>query len=292
MKKLTTESFILKSKNIHGDKYDYSTVEYTNSHSIVKITCTVHGIFEQKPYCHLNGEGCRKCSDELKFQKRRHNNNIFVDRAIKVHGDKYDYSIVRYKNARTKVEIICPKHGVFTQTPPHHLNGVGCPTCKSSKGELLIEKILLEENIKYKKQHTFSDCKNIKVLPFDFYLIDYDTCVEYDGKQHFEPHYMYGGNEALELLQKNDKIKTKYCVDNGINLIRINYKNKIKKTLIDKIMKVKIGDKIYDSNEEPVMLILDDTDKENIKNMDSDKYKFITHPKAMSVEDVKEWINK
>jgi hypothetical protein len=239
MKKHTTDSFISKSKNIHGDKYDYSKVKYIDSHSKVKITCFIHGVFEQKPYCHLNGEGCRKCSDEIKFQKRRHNKHIFIERAKKIHGDKYDYSIVEYKNVRTKVEIICPKHGVFKQTTPHHLNGVGCPTCNSSKGELFIEKILLENNIKYNRQYIFSDCRNIKTLPFDFYLPEYNTCIEYDGRHHFEPIDLWGGKESLEYVINNDKIKEKYCIDNLINLIRINYKEDVKKTLLEKINKNK-----------------------------------------------------
>jgi len=233
MKKLTTESFTLKSKNIHGNKYDYSTVEYINSHLKVKIKCNIHGVFEQKPYCHLNGEGCRKCSDELKFQKRRHNNHIFIERAKNIHGNKYDYSMVKYKNTRTKVEIICPKHGTFSQKTPHHLNGTGCPTCKSSKGELMVEKVLLKNNIKYNRQHVFNDCKNIKTLPFDFYLPEHNTCIEYDGRHHFEPIDLWGGKESLEYVTNNDKIKEKYCIDNFINLIRINYKDDVEKTLLD-----------------------------------------------------------
>lgn len=235
MKKLTTDSFILKSKDIHGDKYDYSTVSYINSHTKVKITCLIHGIFEQKPYCHLNGEGCRKCSDNLKFQKRRHNNHIFIERAKKIHGDKYDYSIVNYKNARTKIEIICPNHGIFKQTTPHHLNGAGCPTCKSSKGEMIIEKILLENNINYIRQHVFNNCKNIKVLPFDFYLPEHNTCIEYDGRQHFEPIELWGGKESLEYTINNDSIKETYCSENNIKLVRVNYKDDVQKILINKI---------------------------------------------------------
>jgi hypothetical protein len=235
MKKLTIESFILKSKNIHGDKYDYSKADYVDSHSKVKIICNTHGIFEQKAYCHLNGEGCRKCSDELKFQKRRHTTDNFIEKAIKKHGDKYNYSLVNYRNARTKVEIICPKHGIFKQTAPHHLNGIGCPTCKSSKGELFIEKFLTEEKIKYIRQHIFEECKNIRPLPFDFYLPELNICVEYDGRHHFEPIELWGGKKSLDYTINNDKIKENYCLNNFIKLIRISYKEDLEKKLISEI---------------------------------------------------------
>jgi len=238
MKKLTTDSFILKSKNIHGDKYDYSMVDYVNSHSKVKIICDIHGVYEQKAYCHLNGEGCRKCSDELKFNKRRHTTDIFLERVKKIHGDKYDYSLVKYKNARTKIDIICHKHGVFKQTAPHHLNGVGCPTCKSSKGELYIESILIEKNISYVRQHTFYDCKNIKQLPFDFYLPELNMCIEYDGRHHFECIDLWGGEENLNYIKTNDKIKENYCLNNNISLVRISYKDDLRIKLINEITKI------------------------------------------------------
>jgi len=231
MKKLTTESFILKSKKVHGDKYDYSLVEYKDSHTHIDIICPTHNIFKQKPYCHLNKEGCRKCSDELKFQKRRHNKDIFIERSQKVHDNKYDYSLTMYRNSRTKVDIVCPKHGVFTQSPPHHLNGAGCPICKSSKGEIEVQKFLKNRNINYIQQHTFNDCKNLKVLRFDFYLPEYKICIEYDGRQHFNPIDMFGGDRAFELLRKNDEIKNTYCSENEINLIRVNYKDNIEEIL-------------------------------------------------------------
>ena len=99
----------------------------------------------------------------------------------------------------------------------------GCPICKSSKGEIEVKRILDEKSIKYIQQKKFDECKNIRILPFDFYLPENNICIEYDGRQHFEPIKMFGGNKAFKIRTENDKIKNQYCYDNGIKLIRIPY---------------------------------------------------------------------
>ena len=121
----TTDEFIAKAKKIHGDKYDYSKVEYVNRKTKVCIICPKHGEFWQTPSAHLRGQGCPKC----KSKKQTCTTDEFIAKAKKIHGDKYDYSKVEYVNRKTKVCIICPKHGEFWQTPNHHLSGCGCPKC-------------------------------------------------------------------------------------------------------------------------------------------------------------------
>ena len=123
-KRKTLEEFILEAKSIHRDKYDYSNVEYIDAHTKVCIICPEHGEFWQKPIKHLMGQGCPMCVNNI-----RKTNEKFILDARKVHGDKYDYSKVEYKNAHTKVCIICPEHGEFWVTPYNHLNGVNCPKC-------------------------------------------------------------------------------------------------------------------------------------------------------------------
>jgi len=120
-----TEIFIKKSKSVHGDKYDYSLVEYLEQSKHVKIICSKHGIFTQTPKKHLHGRGCRKCGHD----SRKYTTEEFVSRAKNIHKDKYDYSKSEYKNARTKICIICPEHGVFWQRPAGHLSGKGCDGC-------------------------------------------------------------------------------------------------------------------------------------------------------------------
>ena len=224
--KLTKKDFIKKSREIHGNKYDYSLVEYKNNHTKVKIICPKHGFFEQIPYSHLNGFSCKKCSGFNILTTKD-----FIKKAIEVHGNKYDYSLVEYENSKRKVKIVCPIHGVFEQNTTHHLRGVGCPICNSSKGEIEIMKLLISYSIKYEKQKTYHNCKNIKLLPFDFYLPEYNMCIEYDGRQHYESIKYFGGEKRLKKQKQIDSIKNEYCKNNNIRLIRIKYDEDIEKVL-------------------------------------------------------------
>ena len=133
----TTEQFIIDAKKIHNNKYDYSLVDYINNKSKVKIICPTHGEFEQIPYSHLRGSGCPKCKGDKQRILCQSNKEEFTNKADKIHSNKYDYSLVDYKNAHTKVKIICPIHGEFEQKPTHHLSGKGCPKCKGDKLRIL-----------------------------------------------------------------------------------------------------------------------------------------------------------
>ena len=126
---LTQEEFLTKAHEIHGDKYDYSKVDYVNTNTKVCIICPKHGEFWQRPGAHLSGAGCPSCWEERKGQSLYSNTEEFIKKARKVHGDKYDYSKVDYERSRKKVCIICPKHGEFWQTPNDHLCGGGCHEC-------------------------------------------------------------------------------------------------------------------------------------------------------------------
>ena len=129
-KKLTTEEFIQKAIDKHGDKYDYSKVDYINNSTKVIIICKEHGEFKQIPNSHLTGYGCNKCAQRNRCESQRFTSVNFIKKAIAIHGDKYDYSKVNYINYHTKVIIICKEHGEFEQTPGGHLNGKnGCPKC-------------------------------------------------------------------------------------------------------------------------------------------------------------------
>lgn len=133
MAKLTTEEFIMKARKVHGDRYDYSKVEYVNNQTPVIIICPIHGEFPQRPNNHLNGNGCPKCSRETQSARQATNQEVWVKRAKRVHGDKYDYSKVKYVNNHTPIRIICPIHGEFMQTPANHIKGEGCQACGISK---------------------------------------------------------------------------------------------------------------------------------------------------------------
>ena len=135
MKKLTTSEFIINAQNIHGNKYNYSLVQYEGIHTNVKIVCPLHGIFEQRPMNHISHKrGCPLCGDITKldkFHKWMRTTEQFISEAESIHGDKYDYSLCEYKNCYTHVKIICNIHGLFLKTPKEHVtkNKSGCSKC-------------------------------------------------------------------------------------------------------------------------------------------------------------------
>lgn len=129
--RVTLESFIERSNKIHGNKYDYSKVDWVNTKIKVEIICPVHGSFFQKPYKHLEGQGCPDCRKNATVTQSE-----FIRRAKEIHGENtYDYSRVKYETMWTPVEIICPIHGPFFQTPAKHVKtgkyaAEGCPDCR------------------------------------------------------------------------------------------------------------------------------------------------------------------
>jgi len=164
---------------------------------------------------------------------RKSTTEEFIERARKIHGDKYDYSLVEYKNAKTKIKIICSIHGVFEQIPDNHLRKkYGCPFCRESQGEKEIAKILTEMNISFERQKKFEDCKNKLPLPFDFYIPSLNLLIEYQGIQHFKPVDFFGGEKSFKEIIFRDKIKLQYCNRNDTpNLLIIKDLKDIKKKI-------------------------------------------------------------
>lgn len=237
--KLTIEKFIQKAKLIHGERYDYSKSFYRDSSIKIEIICKTHGSFLQLVHSHLAGHGCRECSSEQCSVDNASTFEKFVEKAKLKHGDFYDYPRFDYKNSHKKISIICPEHGEFKQTIYIHTQGSGCPNCKKSKGELSIRNWLTSKNINFEEQRRFAECRHKRELPFDFYLPEKNLCIEYDGIQHFRP-YSWTSKESDVIMNNNfselqlkDSIKTEYCQENNIKLIRIKY-TELKK--IDRIL--------------------------------------------------------
>lgn len=128
-KKHTTDSFIEKARAIHGDRYDYSQVDYNGAHATVTIICPNHGPFKQSPSNHFSERGCPECGTLAAADARRKTTDQFIVKAIAIHGDRYDYSLVEYRGNVSKVSIVCPEHGPFEQTPAEHIVGSGCAKC-------------------------------------------------------------------------------------------------------------------------------------------------------------------
>jgi len=210
----TFEAFKEEATKIHEGKYLYEDTNYINSHTLIKITCPRHGIFEQTPTAHLGGNGCPKCAVEKLSKLFSSNTEEFVEKAKKVHGDRYDYSLVEYVNNHTPVKIICPIHGVFEQDPHNHLAGKGCSVCKQSKLELEVSNILNENKIDYEYQWHLPWSRRYSL---DFFIPSIQVGIECQGRQHFEEGRF--PNTTLEETQCRDKYKFDSCKEHGIDIV-------------------------------------------------------------------------
>lgn len=238
----TTDDIISECINTHGDIYQYNDTIYKGKKEKIEIFCPIegHGTFWQFPDNHIKGHGCPKCVHRYKT-----NSEEFIEKAIKIHGDKYDYSKVVYVNAKSKVCIICRKCGkYFWQTPNKHLLKQGCVCHKQTKLELEIENFLIKNNIKYEVEKTFKWLKNIKtnnLLRLDFFLPEYNIAIECQGIQHFKPVKWFGGEKGLKQTQNRDKIKKELCEQNNIKILYYNYNKKTTKKLEDILNEYKLN---------------------------------------------------
>ena len=228
------KSFIEKAKEIHNNKYDYSLVVYKNNREKVEVICPIHGVFKISPSNHIHKtrpEGCSKCGHEKASKKRKMSTEDFINKSKEINGNRFDYSKTVFINMKTKVEITCRIHGSFFQNPDNHLRKhYGCPYCKESHGEKIINEWLIKNKLLFERQKTYLDDYGPKgwPLPYDFYLIDKNILIEYQGEQHFKPTRY--GNIDLEKAKENlkqqrhyDWLKRKYAKDKKIPIVYINY---------------------------------------------------------------------
>tara|TARA_R110002072_G_scaffold45565_5_gene126937 strand:- start:142749 stop:144743 length:1995 start_codon:yes stop_codon:yes gene_type:complete len=237
------EYFINEARAIHGDKYQYLD-EYRGSTTKIRILCkelddsgNIHGIFEQAPDCHKNGQGCPRC-DPANAQ-RLGGHEYFLDKANKQHSNKFTY-LDEYNGSMTKMRIYCPStnkqgvaHGIFEQTPYQHKKSVhGCPRCLDeitiSKQAQLVKDILREygyvQDVTMKSE--WSDDVNLrsnKPLRIDEYLIKEKLMIEVDGCQHFTQNGFSTDRETFINALNRDLLKDKYAIEHKVNLLRLPY---------------------------------------------------------------------
>lgn len=180
---MDTQNFITKAEIVHLSKYDYSKVKYVKSIEKVIIICKEHGNFNQSPNKHLSGRGCYKCKGGVKIDSCE-----FISKALKIHKNVYDYSLVKYERSHNKVKIICKTHGIFLQSPTHHLSGEGCPKCAGKHIPSTIEFI--------EKAKSIHGCK------YNYSKVDYKHT---HGKVTIicEKHGEFKTTPANHLLNKN-----------------------------------------------------------------------------------------
>src|SRR5258706_4005640 len=235
----THEQFVKDVFSVWGNEYEIIG-EYKRTKTKIKV---IHNIcrneLEVTPCDFLRGHGCPFCSGNMKRTQEKFLQDVYTI-------VKEEYSVLgEYINVHSKVEMchnICGFKWFIEANS--FLRGRRCPDCSSSsKGEREIEKFLLCNKISYVKENAFSNCKYEQVLPFDFYLLDYNLCIENDGEQHFFPVDFAGrgdewAKQEFKELKKRDYIKTKYCKDNNISLLRIPYWdfNRIEEILTDTLL--------------------------------------------------------
>ncbi len=216
--KLTTEQFIEKAKEVHGDKYDYSLTKYTNTLHKVKIICPEHGEFEQNANSHLTGNGCNKC-----WRKRNTTTKEqFIEKARKVHGDKFDYSLVEYLGSHYKVKIICPQHGEFEQKSSSHLAGNGCNDCaghsnwynraKRSKSfdsfKAYFVKCYDDNQVFYKIGVTYRELRlRLKDIPYKYEIINVKEIKDINDKEGVD--MLFRLESRFKKMYKNKKYTPK-----------------------------------------------------------------------------------
>lgn len=158
-KPFTTEKFIEKARAIHGERYDYKQAKYQHNKIKITVTCKQHGDFNLTPNHHLSGIGCPKCGNKNLFISD--DTETFIQKAKKVHGNRYDYSKAKYINNLTKLVIVCKQHGEFLQKPESHKQGRGCLRCvnrsegkKTMSTEEFVKRANNKHNCKYDYHRT------------------------------------------------------------------------------------------------------------------------------------------
>ena len=229
--RISTKSFVIKASSIHKNKYDYCDVNYTTTREKITIICPSHGKFQQTPSNHLRGQGCPQCGIGKCATNRKMSIDNFKRQAQKIHGDIFSFDKTVYNRSLEKTTVTCKKHGDFLIRPNDLLNGHGCFKCNFSKKEKYIETFLKTNNIEYRNQVKFTNCKDKRSLPFDFGLYNNQKLIgliEFQGIHHYYPitrTYKDNVHQAanFQYIQNHDLIKRNYCLTNKIPLLEIKY---------------------------------------------------------------------
>lgn len=232
----TLENFIADAIKYHANTYDYSKVNYVNSHTKVTIICKKHGEFKQSPMSHLCERGCRKCANEYNGKRQMKSQEVFIKQAKRIHGDLYDYSLVEYQGNNKLIQIICKIHGIFERTGKQHIgkDKSGCPKCrpiyhsKISIDWLNYMKVCYNANIQHIGNKVNDGEHRIKNSYYhaDGYCKESNTIFEFDGSFHHGDPKIYKSTDINKRLNKtygelyqNTLKKRKHCLQNGYNVI-------------------------------------------------------------------------
>lgn len=205
---------------IKSEGYKLLSKTYINQDEKLKIRCPKGHVFLMSFCKFKQGQRCPQCCKNKKMSHKE-----FLEKFYNQNYNTENIEILsEYINAKTKIKCKCLKDGCIWYVIPNSLlNGTGCPQCNESKGEKRVAKYLDNRNIEYERQYKFNDCKSNKELPFDFYIHSLNIAIEYDGGQHYMIVNHFGGLNGFITTKIHDTIKTQYCKNNNIRLIRIPY---------------------------------------------------------------------
>lgn len=221
--KKTTEEFIAQVKEHVGDEYSVLG-QYAGSKIAIAIKHnTCESEYKVRPTTFLQGRRCKSCFEVARTKTTIH----FIEEVKKLTGDEFSV-LSEYQNNKTKLSM---RHNVceseYEVSPDSFLMGSRCPKCKYSKGEKAVAEVLERFSLRFETEFTFENCRNKRTLPFDFVVFVKDTenkvAIEFDGELHYVAVKHFGGEYALNHRQMLDSIKTKFCEENDIPLIRIPY---------------------------------------------------------------------
>ena len=223
------------------NNYDLLTdkSEFTSVKMQIRFRCKKHGEQSMMADNLIRGHKCKECSYESRFNSMRYSKEYISSYIASVNENTLlnpdDYSTVVKRNLRIRCKCGNEYVTSFANFERYNVNSCFSCSCKESAGEVIIRKFLESNNILFEQEKRFSDCRDIRPLPFDFYLPQYNLCIEFDGKQHFGE--MSNSIFDYNTISKHDKIKNDYCLDHGIDIIRIPYYdgNNIAKILKNKL---------------------------------------------------------
>ena len=233
---LTNEEYISRLFDVNPNIKPIE--KYVNAKTKIWHQCLIDGyLWQIEPSSTLQRCGCPQCAGNI-----RKTHNEYIDELFIINPDIE--VVEQYNGANNKILHRCKLDGFeWLMSPTNALSGNGCSQCQESNGERLVRQWLERHNIDYRYQQSFDNCKDKKILPFDFYIPKYNICIEYDGVQHFKPVDFAGRGEKwatqqLTIIQTHDKIKTKFCKDNNIRLLRISYLENINEILDNYLLNI------------------------------------------------------
>lgn len=230
--------FLEKAKRIHHDNFVYMEVpEVVLPNTRITLRCTKHNnITTPTVQRHLYSKSkCRLCYNETISKRLLKTTEWFISNGNRVHNNKYLYPRTHYVGTKQKVIITCPQHGDFLQIPNSHLNGTGCPTCKTSKAEIAVFNLLTEQNIIFSQQYRIYIVN--RCLKIDFVIGN--VAIEIDGQQHIIKNKFFHKNDAdFKKQLERDMLKDQYCKEHQLQLYHIQYKNGNVKHVVNRVKEI------------------------------------------------------